>query len=178
MRSTLVALSVGLLCLGASSAALAKKPKAAAPAKGDGQVEQTLSWEQKVMGDDAAKRADMEKINAARVAQEKAKNAPPPAPVKKDPNKEGVRAKGEASIDLPIAEEEPTHTTKTPSAKKAKAAAPSSANDELGQLVAASLQEDKSGASGKGSKAKAKGGGAKKQDPLSAMDQMLATDGH
>ena len=171
MRSTVLALSVSMLCVGATGAAWAKKPTKAAAPKSDAQVEQTLSWEQKVMGDDAAKKADMERINAARIAQEKAKNAPPPPPVKKDPNKEGVRAKGEASIDLPIAEDE-APAKKAPGPKKAKAAAPSSDSDELGQLVAASLQEDKGAAKGK-SKGKTSG---KSQDSLSAMDHMLAND--
>jgi len=144
MRSTLVALSVGLLCLGASSAALAKKPKAAAPAKGETQVEQTLSWEQKVMGDDGGKRADLKKIAAAQRLGDEARKNPPPEPPKKhkDPNKEGARAKNEAAIGLPIASEEkarakPAAPAPRPAGKKP--APGDSANDELGALVAASL---------------------------------------
>jgi hypothetical protein len=130
------------------------------------------------MGDDSTKRAEMDKINAARVAQEKARNAPPPAPKAKDPNKEGVHAKGEASIDLAIPGDEPTKTAKAPGVKKAKPVA-SSSNDELGQLVAASLHEDKSTEAAKPSKGKAgaKAASSKKQDPLSSMDHMLANDG-
>lgn len=184
MRSTLLALSLSLVCLCVAGPSWAKKQKAAATAaKGDHQVEQTLSWEQKVMGDDSTKKAEMDKINAARVAQEKARNAPPPAPKAKDPNKEGVHAKGEASIDLDIPSEEPTKTVKAPGVKKAKPVA-SSSNDELGQLVAASLHEEKAADTAKpgkgksGAKASKTTASAKSQDPLSSMDQMLANDGH
>ena len=46
---------------------------------------------------------------AQKLAEESKKNPPPePAPKYKDPNKEGVRAKHEASIGLPIESDDPT----------------------------------------------------------------------
>ncbi|MES1206569.1 MAG: hypothetical protein ABUS79_11595 [Pseudomonadota bacterium] len=132
---------------------------------GDKTIDKQMEWEKKVMGDDKAKQSDMRKIAAAqKLADEAAKNPPPlPAPKVKDPNKEGVRAKQEAAIGLPIASDNEARTKKTSGASAKKAAeASSSANDELGALVASSLAEEKSTANGTTSQPRAnrtKGGG-------------------
>ena len=124
-----------------------KGKKASTEADGDKSIEKQSAWEQKVMGEDSAKKADMKKIAAAQKLAEEARKNPPPEPVKKvkDPNKEGVHAKSEASIGLPIESEEAQKSQ----AKKpvvAKKVAPSSADDELGALVAASLASEKKSA--------------------------------
>jgi hypothetical protein len=194
MRSKLIgyviALTVGF---GLSSVAVAqpKNRSKGSDSLGDKSIEKQSEWENKVMGDDATKRAEMKKIAAAqKLAADAAKNPPPvAAPKVKDPNKEGVRAKQEASIGLPIASDsEAQHAKKAAGPKKA-APAPNSANDELGALVASSLAEDKGSdasasssakggnrtkggfgsAKGKGH-AKAGGGGS------SSLDQMFAAD--
>jgi len=149
----LVCLSAAGSGMGARAAWARPKPAAkkssAVEVGSDRTIEKQSAWEQKVMGDDGGKRADLEKIaNAQRLGDEARKNPPPQAPKKhKDPNKEGARAKNEATIGLPIASEEkapPKRTTPAPAAGK-KAARGDSANDELGALVATSLADDRKG---------------------------------
>lgn len=122
------------------------KKKKGTEEAGDKALDRQMAWENKVMGDDSAKQAEMKKIaNAQRLAEEARKNPPPPpAPKVKDPNKEGVRAKQEAEIGLPIESEEASqrHAKKSASVKKPEATS-NSANDELGQLVASSLAADR-----------------------------------
>ncbi|HEX2658929.1 MAG TPA: hypothetical protein VHU40_11685 [Polyangia bacterium] len=172
----------------AASPAMAQKNKKSAPAEAgtDKSIEKQSAWEQKVMGEDSAKKADAKKIaNAQRLAEEARKN-PPPEPVAhhKDPNKEGVRAKREASIGLPIESEQEQKAApkKVAAAKKAETSGP--ANDELGALVAASLADEKKqsggatasndvGAHGKGRKAKGRETAAKSAEP-SSLDRMFA----
>ena len=162
MRSKLSGAAL-VLCLGAAGAAISlasptvlaqprtKKPPA--DVAGDRSLEKQSAWEQKVMGDDSGKKADMKKIAAAQKLADEARKNPPPEPPKKykDPNKEGARAKSEAAIGLPIASEEAERAqpnkakVKTPVGNKAKALQPSagSAHDELGALVADSLASDR-----------------------------------
>jgi hypothetical protein len=185
-----IVLTVGL-ALSSLVSAQPKKNKGA-DSGGDRSMDKQMDWEKKVMGDDSTKRSEMKKIAAAqRLAEEAAKNPPPiQGPKVKDPNKEGVRAKQEAAIGLPIASDQDAHGNKKNSAGGAKKAVvpPSSANDELGALVATSLAEEKSsdsnavgrsrtrtkGGSNGGAKgrARAKSGGAP-----SSLDQMFATSG-
>ena len=176
-----VCLALGLILCGAAHAEGKKK-------KGDGDhtLDGQMAFEKKVMGEDSTKAAEMKKIAAAqKLAEEARKNPPPePAPKVKDPNKEGVRAKQEATIGLAIPEEEPQHTKKA-TLKKAEPKA-SSTDDELGKLVAASLAEDKpekaapahsntsSNTKGrKGKSRKAKGGGESSSGPT-GLDSLFA----
>jgi hypothetical protein len=156
-------------------------------------IDQQMEWEKKVMGDDHAKQADLRKIAAAqKLANESAKHPPPiAAPKVKDPSKEGVRAKQEAAIGLPIESDlRSGKSTKTSSAKKI-AETRSSSDDELGALVATSLAEERSGGagpatavrpnrtkggSGGGMKLKGKNRGRAGGEP-SALDQMFAASG-
>jgi len=171
----------------AAQPALAQKNKKAAPSEAgaDKSIEKQSAWEQKVMGEDSAKKADAKKIaNAQRLAEEARKNPPPePAVHHKDPNKEGARAKREASIGLPIESEQ--ETKNTPKKVVAKKSEPSgSANDELGALVAASLADEKKGAAssttasndsgnrGRGKKTKGRETTAKAEP--SSLDRMFA----
>lgn len=164
-----------------------KKPAAASEA-GNGSIEKQSAWEQKVMGQDGEKEADRKKIAAAQKMAAEARKNPPPEPAvhHKDPSKEGVNAKRESAIGLPIeSEEAENHAPKKTVAKKA--AAPSnSGNDELGALVAASLASDKKaeeaeksssssaakGRAGKGKKGKATT--AKADAQPSSLDRMFA----
>jgi len=165
-----------------------KKQPAAASEAGNGSIEKQSAWEQKVMGQDGEKEADRKKIAAAQKMAAEAKKNPPPEPVvhHKDPSKEGVNAKRESSIGLPIESEEAEKSApKKAVAKKAAPASSAPANDELGALVAASLASDKkaeeaekSSASGaKGHAAKGKKGkatSAKADPPPSSLDRMFA----
>ena len=184
MRSTLlgtVCLALGLIFCGAAHAEGKKK-------KGDGDhtLDGQMAFEKKVMGEDSTKAAEMKKIAAAqKLAEEARKNPPPePAPKVKDPNKEGVRAKQEATIGLAIPEEEPQHTKKATAKKTEPKAA--STDDALGKLVAASLAEDKpekaapahsnaaSNTKGrKGKSRKTKGGGESSSGPT-GLDSLFA----
>lgn len=173
----------------AASPAMAQKNKKSAPAAeagADKSIEKQSAWEQKVMGEDSAKKADAKKIaNAQRLAEEARKN-PPPEPVAhhKDPNKEGVRAKREASIGLPIESEQEQKAAPKKVAAVKKAEPSSAANDELGALVAASLADEKkqsggatasneSGAHGRGRKGKGRETASKSAEP-SSLDRMFA----
>ena len=142
---------VGLVGLVASPvSAQPRNKKSPTEADGDKSIEKQSAWEQKVMGEDGAKKADMKKIAAAQKLAEEARKNPPPEPVvhHKDPNKEGVRAKRESTIGLPIESEEAEKTAVVRKAPVAKKVEPSnSANDELGALVAASLASEKQGSS-------------------------------
>ena len=163
---------------------------------GDKTIDKQLEWENKVMGDDGGKAAEIRKINAAQKMADEAAKRPPPvqAPKVKDPNKEGVRAKQEAAIGLPIASDQEARVSKVSktadgrtSASHKKSAQPSSANDELGALVATSLAEEKStdvrssgaqnasasGKIGRGAKGKGKGR-VKPAAAPSTLDQMFA----
>jgi hypothetical protein len=167
-----------------------KKPAASAEA-GNGSIEKQSAWEQKVMGQDGDKEADRKKIAAAqRMAAEAKKNPPPePAVHHKDPSKEGVNAKRESSIGLPIESEEAEKSApKKTVAKKSGTASSGSSNDELGALVAASLANDKkaeaadssssssgSARAGKGKKGRAaKAPAAKADTQPSSLDRMFA----
>jgi len=173
------------LTLAARSAAAQPKKKATTPleAGGDKSIEKQSAWEQKVMGEDDAKKADMKKIAAAQKLAEEARKNPPPEPVvhHKDPNKEGVRAKREASIGLPIESEQETKSNAPKKVAAAKKAEPNSADDELGALVAASLASDKPAAAssptsrdgGRGRKGKGQPAAAKSAKP-SSLDLMFA----
>lgn len=211
MRSLMSRLAL-VVCLGGGALGLTagapvawarpkeKKPGPAAGAGSDSTLDKQSAWEQKVMGDDGAKRADLKKIAAAQRLGDDARKNPPPEPPKryKDPNKEGARAKSEASIGLPIASDE----ARRPSGKKTAASGPkraapaSSSNDELGALVASSLASDrkasapaaappppaapeKSRGRGRGGKARGKAAKAAKAAPAapagpSSLDRMFA----
>jgi hypothetical protein len=151
MRSKVLGYVIALTAGFALSTVARAEPKnrgKASASDGDKSIDKQMEWEKKVMGDDGGKAAEMRKIAAAQKIADEAAKRPPPiqAPKVKDPNKEGVRAKQEAAIGLPIASDQETHT---PTPRKGggnskKAAEPkSSANDELGALVASSLAEDK-----------------------------------
>jgi hypothetical protein len=171
-------------------------------AANDKTIDKQMEWEKRVMGDDSAKSSDLRKIAAAqRLADEAAKHPPPiAAPKVKDPSKEGVRAKQEAAIGLPIASDQnnPAPRKSTGAVKKTPPPT-SSGNDELGALVAASLAQEKSAdaptnsraskhqaraasASRSGDKGRAKGrsrgakSGGDGSSP-SSLDQMFATSG-
>lgn len=121
-----------------------KKPAAASEA-GNGSIEKQSAWEQKVMGQDGEKEADRKKIAAAQKMAAEARKNPPPEPAvhHKDPSKEGVNAKRESSIGLPIASDEAEKAAPKKTVAKKSTAPASSSNDELGALVAASLASDK-----------------------------------
>jgi hypothetical protein len=161
---------------------------------GEKSIDQQMEWEKKVMGDDHVKQADLRKIAAAqKLANESAKHPPPiAAPKVKDPNKEGVRAKQEAAIGLPIESDKDLHSgkgTRTAAGSKKVAETRSSADDELGALVASSLAEEKStGATSTGSATRinrSKGTSApvkgkmrgKQASAPSSLDQMFAASG-
>ena len=178
-------LAVILVCASAAPVVARAQPKHKAESAevSDKTMDKQMAWENKVMGEDRAKQADMKKIAAAQKISDEARKhpAPEPAPKVRDPNKEGVRAKQEAAIGLPIAsdEEASRHTKKAPSAKRATEPS-GSANDELGALVASSLASEKSssgqgdGASkGSGSKGKAKRPGKSSSAP-SALDKIFS----
>jgi hypothetical protein len=151
-------LSIGLGFSGVGLAQPKNKAKSS-EAGGDKTIEKQSAWEQGVMGEDSAKKSDLRKIAAAQKLADQTRKNPPPiaAPKVKDPSKEGVRAKQEANIGLPIASDEAANTKasrKGPAgsgnATARKVAPPtSSANDELGSLVASSLAEDKVSQSGR-----------------------------
>lgn len=164
-----------------------KKGPSSSEAGGDKTIEKQSAWEQKVMGEDAAKKADMKKIAAAQKLAEEARKNPPPEPAvhHKDPNKEGVRAKGEASIGLPIESEQEKAKAPRKVAVAKKAEPSGSANDELGALVAASLASDKkeaastpaaseSASRGHGRKGKGREAAAKPAAAPSSLDRMFA----
>jgi hypothetical protein len=156
-------LGLGLIFASAPASAEPKNKSKSSTEAGDKSIDKQMAWEQKVMGEDGAKKADMKKIAAAqKLAEESRKNPPPePAPTHKDPNKEGVRAKHEASIGLPIESDEAPKSSgakKTTVAKKS-AAPSSSANDELGALVASSLASDKKAEAAENDSADSGGGG-------------------
>ncbi len=183
-----IALTVGFALSAVAHAEPKNRGKASA-SDGDKSIDKQMEWEKKVMGDDGGKAADMRKIAAAQKIADEAAKRPPPiqAPRVKDPNKEGVRAKQEAAIGLPIASDQEIRTPKKGGGNSKKAAEPkSSANDELGALVASSLAEEKapdsharatrahasqtnSGARGAKGKARAKTAAAP-----SSLDQMFA----
>jgi len=182
LLGTVTLMSLGL---GLSTGAYGQGNKKNKGQVGDQTIDKQMAWENKVMGEDQTKSAEMRKIAAAqKLAEEARKNPPPePAPKVKDPNKEGVRAKQEAAIGLAIPSDEPEHKAKkAPVAKKAETK--SSTDDELGQLVAASLAEEKpepaahkgaTAASPKARKAKGrKGKGGGTAAAPSALDQMFA----
>ena len=191
-----VCLGLGSLFLSLTvTPAFAQKNKKAAPteAGGDKSLEKQSAWEQKVMGQDGEKEADRKKIAAAQKMAAEAKKNPPPEPAvhHKDPSKEGVNAKRESSIGLPIESEEAEKNSPKKTTVAKKAAAPSSSsNDELGALVAASLASDKkaeaaektssaSDSSGKsrgrkGKKGKAASASAKTDAQPSSLDRMFA----
>lgn len=154
----------------------------------DKSIDKQLEWEKQVMGNDAAKTTSLRKIAAAQKMADEAAKKPQPivAPKVKDPNKEGVRAKQEASIGLPIAsDQEQPHAARTKNGSGKKVVEQkSSADDALGALVASSLAEDRApepraqAAKGsKDSKPTARGARAKrvKTGPApSSLDQMFA----
>lgn len=188
MRSRQLACVIGLtVAFGFSMVALGQQPKGKGSEAGDKTMDKQMAWEKSVMGDDATKSADAKKIaNAQKLGKEALKHPPPiQAPKVKDPNKQGVRAKGEASIGLPI-ESDNTPAHKKAAAKKAAPVA-SSDSDELGAFVATSLAQHKKddvgaaghpspknvkteGRSGGAGKARGKSAGA----PRSSLDDMFA----
>lgn len=188
MRSKLPAQALGkviVLTIGLGMSAMGyAQPKAkskSSEAGGDKSIEKQSAWEQQVMGEDSAKKSDLRKIAAAQKLADQARKNPPPiaAPKVKDPSKEGVRAKQEASIGLPIASDEAPRSPRGKSGKNAKNGAvagdgstgsgswsgkkvaqpTSSANDELGSLVATSLAEDKASQAAAGTHAGVAGDG-------------------
>jgi len=185
-----IALGLGLAAAG-NVVAQPKSHAKSSEVGGDKTIDKQLEWEKKVMGDDGGKAAEIRKINAAQKMADDAAKRPPPvqAPKVKDPNKEGVRAKQEAAIGLPIASDQETRVSKKAdgrtSASHKKGAEKSSANDELGALVATSLAEEKStdvrsggaqnaspsGKIGRGAKGK---GRVKPAAAPSTLDQMFA----
>jgi len=185
MRSMLLSQVAVVLVLGVGAASVHAEPKNKAKVSDstDKSIDKQMAWENKEMGEDSSKQADMKKIAAAQKLAEEARKhpAPEPAPKVKDPNKEGVRAKQEASIGLPIASEEEAshHAKKASSPSKKTAAAPNSGNDELGALVASSLASDKSGSSDSAAKSgKGKGKHGKAGSAPSSLDLMFANQGN
>jgi len=139
------------------------------------------------MGQDGEKEADRKKIAAAQKMAAEARKNPPPEPAvhHKDPSKEGVNAKRESSIGLPIESEEAEKSTPKKTVAKKAAAPANSGNDELGALVAASLASDKkaeeaektpsSGGKARAAKGKkAKATAAKADAQPSSLDRMFA----
>jgi hypothetical protein len=204
MRSRLlgyvIAFTVGYGLSGYASAQ-PRNRNGASKAGSDKTIDKQMEWEKRVMGDDSAKSADLRKIAAAQKLADEAAKHPPPiaAPKAKDPSKEGVRAKQEAAIGLPIASDQNSRPRKSTGGAK-KAAQPSpSGNDELGALVAASLAQEKAAdepANGRGSKHQARGASASRSGDKgrakgrprgaksggdgsspSSLDQMFATSG-
>jgi hypothetical protein len=144
---------------------------------GDKTIEKQSEWENKVLGEDAAKKSEMKKIvEAKRLAEEAAKHPQPvAAPKPKDPNKEGVRAKQEAAIGLPIESEAEQAKVARKNNGPKKAVERSSADDALGALVASSLAEEKSVETRtKGNRTKGGAKGKGKAAPTSSLDQMFA----
>jgi len=208
----LVMPAVVVVCLGAGGTAFspaggpaawarskppAKKPSGGAEVGSDRTLEKQSAWEQKVMGDDGRKRADMNKIAAAQKLGEETRKNPPPEPPKKhkDPNKEGARAKNEATIGLPIASDQKApakRATPAPPPPGKRAARGNAANDELGALVASSLAEDRKGsaaaapatsppartgnAPGHGGKSRGKRGRTAAAPPPSSLDRMFSAN--
>lgn len=186
MRSRQLGCVIGLtVAVAFSSVALGQgKGKGKSTEAGDKTMDKQMEWEKSVMGADNAKAADAKKIaNAEKIRKEALKHPPPiPAPKVKDPNKEGVRAKQEASIGLPIESDNYSPAHKKAAAKKAAPTA--SDSDELGALVATSLAEHKhadagavnrknsktEGRSGTAGKSRGKSAGA----PRSSLDDMFA----
>lgn len=184
MRSTFlhyaIALVLGAGSIGLSGSAWAQKNRVKTTEAGDKTFEKQSEWENKVMGEDAAKKNEMKKIaEAKRLAEEAAKHPQPvAAPKHKDPNKEGARAKQEAAIGLPIeSEAEPAKVAKKNNGSKKAAEPSSSSNDALGALVASSLAEDNATRSRnrtKGGGASAAKGKGKAGGGTSSLDQMFA----
>ena len=182
---SVIALTISLALSSAATAQPKNRKGSAAGSSSDKSIEKQMEWEKKVMGDDSAKAADMKRIAAAqKLAEEAAKNPPPvQAPKPKDPNKEGVRAKQEAAIGLPIASDQESRPSKKGGNSKKSHPPASSANDELGALVATSLAEEKGTGSGNTSSAHhtkshakpVKGKGHGKAAAPSTLDQMFAT---
>jgi hypothetical protein len=177
-----IALTVGFAMSSVAYAEPKNRAKASA-SDSDKSIDKQMEWEKKVMGDDGGKAADMKKIAAAQKLADEAAKRPPPvqAPKVKDPNKEGVRAKQEAAIGLPIASDQEAHALKKTGGSKRSAEQKSSADDELGALVASSLAEDKApGSHARTSQPKsashaAKGKGrAKATVAPSSLDEMFA----
>jgi hypothetical protein len=175
-----IALTVGV---GLSGSAWAQKNRNKKAEADDTTIEKQSEWEKKVMGEDAAKKNEMKKIaEAKRLADEAAKHPQPvAAPKPKDPNKEGVRAKQEAAIGLPIeSDNEPAKVARKNNAANKKAEPSSSSNDALGALVASSLAEDRSAeaaAKSKGNRTKGgagRGKGKAAASGTSSLDQMFA----
>jgi hypothetical protein len=190
MHSRLSGLALAL-CLGVSGLGISvatstawAQPKSKKPPleAGDKSFEKQSAWEQKVMGEDGAKQADMKKIAAAQKLAEEARKNPPPEPVKKvkDPNKEGVRAKSEASIGLPIESEQAQKTTPKKATVAKKTDPNGSANNELGALVASSLASDKKAEAAapasdtKGHKNRTKGKASAKAEEPSSLDRIFS----
>lgn len=181
---SVIALTVSLALSSMAAAQPKNRKGAAGGSSSDKSIEQQMEWEKKVMGDDSAKAADMKRIAAAqKLAEQAAKNPQPVQPPKpKDPNKEGVRAKQEAAIGLPIASDQETRPSKKSGNSKKSHPPASSTNDELGALVATSLAEEK-GTGGNTSSAHhtkshtkpVKGKGHGKAATPSTLDQMFAT---
>jgi len=164
-----------------------KKPATPTTEAGNGSIEKQSAWEQKVMGEDGEKAADRKKIAAAQKMAAEAKKNPPPEPVvhHKDPSKEGVNAKRESNIGLPIESEEAEKGAPKKAVAKKSAAPSAPANDELGALVAASLASDKKAdvadsSAADASKSRARKGkkgkttAAKADPPPSSLDRMFA----
>ena len=174
--SSVIALTLGVGFCGSAGAQPKNRNKSSDV--GDKTIEKQSEWENKVMGEDAAKKSEMKKIAEAKRLSEEAAKHPQPvaAPKPKDPNKEGVRAKQEAAIGLPIESEAEQAKVARKNTGPKKAAEPtSSANDALGALVASSLAEEKTAESrGKGNRTKG-GGKSKGKAPTSSLDQMFAT---
>jgi hypothetical protein len=173
MRSKLlgyvIALTVGFGLSGFASAQPKNRNGGPKPAN-DKTIDKQMEWENRVMGEDSTKRSDLRKIAAAqKLADEAAKNPPPiAAPRVKDPSKEGVRAKQEAAIGLPIASDKVDQSPRKSTGAVKKAPPPSSsANDELGALVASSLREERSAdatATSRGSKRQSRGSASVSKD--------------
>ena len=81
-----------------------KKAAASSEAGGDKSIEKQSAWEQKVMGEDGAKKADMKKIAAAQKLAEEARKNPPPEPaVVLGPERETGRAFVSVAPDTGVA---------------------------------------------------------------------------
>src|SRR5450432_2569782 len=98
-----IALGLGLAAAG-NVVAQPKSHAKSSEVGGDKTIDKQLEWERKVMGDDGGKAAETRHIHSAHKLADDAAKRPPPvhAPKVNDPHKEGVRAKQDAAIGLPI----------------------------------------------------------------------------
>ena len=87
MRSMLLSQVAVVLVLGVGAASVHAEPKNKAKVSDstDKSIDKQMAWENKVMGEDSSKQADMKKIAAAQKLAEEARKHPAPEPAPKSP---------------------------------------------------------------------------------------------